>query len=219
MARVVIFGIGGAGRLAYHYFTRDSDHEVVAFTVDPEYCLQPTLFDLPVVPFPQVPTLYPPRDYQLFVAMGYGRMNHDRAGRYHAAKEAGYPLVSYVSSRATYLSDHPIGDNCFILEDVTVQPFVRIGNNVTLWSRCIVTHDCIIEDHCFLAAGCVVLGYVHVHPYCFIGANATIRHNLTLAPESHIGAGAILMHDTVPQGVYLPPPAILLSKTSDQIAI
>ena len=37
MARVVIFGAGDIARLAHYYFTHDSDHEVVAFTVDEEY--------------------------------------------------------------------------------------------------------------------------------------------------------------------------------------
>ena len=35
MARLVIFGAGDIARLAHFYFTRDSPHEVVAFTVDP----------------------------------------------------------------------------------------------------------------------------------------------------------------------------------------
>lgn len=219
MARVVLFGIGDTGRLAHYYLTRDSEHEVVAFTAAPAPDLPLTLLDLPVVPFSHLPGRYPPRDYHLFIALGERHPNSMRAAHYHEAKSAGYRLISYLSSRATVLTEQPIGENCFILEDVTVQPFVRIGDNVTVWSRAIITHDCTIEDHCFLAAGCVVLGHVHVHPTCFIGANATIRHNLTLAPGTYVGAGSLILRDTVPQGVYAPPAALLLSKRSDEVTI
>ena len=34
MAKLVIFGAGDIARLAHHYFTHDSPHEVAAFVVD-----------------------------------------------------------------------------------------------------------------------------------------------------------------------------------------
>jgi len=37
MARLVIFGAGDIARLAHHYFTTDSPHRIVAFTVDRDY--------------------------------------------------------------------------------------------------------------------------------------------------------------------------------------
>ena len=45
----------------------------------------------------------------------------------------GYKLASYVSSKATLLNNRQFGENCFIFEDNTIQPFVKIGNNITLW--------------------------------------------------------------------------------------
>ena len=55
-------------------------------------------------------------------------MNQDRERFYSEAKSKGYKLISYVSSRAM-LCDNKIGENCFILGGVTLQPFVEIGNN------------------------------------------------------------------------------------------
>src|SRR5437016_3792788 len=141
MARLVIFGAGDIARLAHYYFTRDSDHEVVAFTVDEKYRQDDTFLGLPLVPFDKVDGLYSPDAHKMFVALSYARMNRLRAERYHQAKAYGYELVSYVSSRCSVLTDYPVGDNCFILEDNTIQPFVRIGNNVTLWSSNMIGHD------------------------------------------------------------------------------
>ena len=219
MAKLVIFGTGDAARVAHYFFTRDSQHEVVAFTVDSEYLAGKSFFDLPLVDFGEVVERYPPQDHKMFIALGYSKMNKTRAEKYHQAKSKGYELVSYVSSRCSFLTEHPVGDNCFILEDNTIQPFVRIGNNITLWSGNHIGHDSIIEDHCFLASHIVVSGHVHIHPYCFIGVNATLRNSITIAPETLIGAGAIIMKDTVEQGVYLPERAKLFAKKSSEIEL
>ena len=68
--------------------------------------------------------VYPPDRFKMFIAVSYARMNVVRAEKYFTARENGYDLVSYLSSRCTFLTDDPVGDNCFILEDNTIQPFV-----------------------------------------------------------------------------------------------
>jgi sugar O-acyltransferase (sialic acid O-acetyltransferase NeuD family) len=219
MSQLIIFGAGDIARLAHYYFTRDSEHEVVAFTVDQKYREADTFLDLPLVSFEEAASRYPPGEYKMFVALSYARMNKLREEKYHAAKEKGYELVSYVSSRCSFLTDHPVGDNCFILEDNTIQPFVRIGNNVTLWSGNHIGHDAVIHDHCFLASHIVVSGYVEIGNNCFIGVNATLRNSITIAPETLIGAGAVIMKDTVEQGVYLPERAKLFDKKSSELEL
>lgn len=219
MAQLVIFGAGDIARLAHYYFTRDSEHEVVAFTVDAKYRQADTFLDLPLVAYEEVLKFYPPVKYKMFVALSYARMNKLREEKYFQAKQSGYELVSYVSTRCSFLTDHPVGDNCFILEDNTVQPFVKIGNNVTLWSGNHIGHDAVIGDHCFLASHIVVSGYVHIRNNCFIGVNATLRNSITIAPETLVGAGAVIMKDTVEQGVYLPERAKLFAKKSSEIEL
>src|SRR5271167_4401263 len=98
MAKIVVFGIGDAGRLAHYYFERDSEHDVAAFTVDREYAKESTFLGLPVVEFEKIADAYPPSKHKMFVAVGYSKMNQVRAAKYFRAKELGYELVSYVSS-------------------------------------------------------------------------------------------------------------------------
>jgi sugar O-acyltransferase (sialic acid O-acetyltransferase NeuD family) len=217
MAKIVIFGIGDAGRMAHYYFAHDSEHEVAAFTVDGEYVKEPQFLGLPLVEFESVIQAYPPSAYKMFIAVGYTKMNQVRAAKYSRAKEMGYELVSYVSSHCTYLSETPVGDNCFILEDNTIQPFVRIGNDVTLWSGNHIGHDSIIEDHCFLASQVVVSGRVRIGSYCFIGVNATLRNGIHIAPHSLLGAGSVIMKDTREHSVYIPERTELFKKKSFEI--
>lgn len=217
MARIVIFGAGDIARLAHFYFSRDSEHEVVAFAVDSQYRTAEALNGLPVVDAAEVSGRFPARDFKMFVALSYARMNKVRAEKYHWAKASGYELVSYVSSRCTYLSDARPGDNCFILEDNTIQPFVAIGSNVTMWSGNHIGHDSVIEDHCFITSHTVVSGHVRVGAYTFIGVNATLRNSITIAPGTLIGAGAAIMADTKPKSVIVPPQSTLLAKNSDDV--
>jgi sugar O-acyltransferase (sialic acid O-acetyltransferase NeuD family) len=219
MAKVIIVGAGVTARMAHYCFEHDSDHQVIAFAVTKEYLNQDTFLGLPLVDFAQVVTLFPPDSYQMFVALGYAKMNKLRAQKYYEAKELGYQLVSYISSRCTFLTEHSVGDNCFILEDNTIQPFAKIGNDVTLWSGNHIGHDAVIEDHCYLTSHVVVSGFTRVRRYCFVGVNATLRNAITVAPETLIGAGAVIMNDTVEQGVYLPERAKLFEKKSFEIEL
>ena len=219
MAKVVIFGAGDIARLAHRYFTKDSQHTVAGFAVDRPYKAGDTFSSLPLVAFDEVRSRFPPEDYRMFIALSYARMNKARAEKYQEAKALGYELVSYVSSRCTFLADDPVGDNCFILEDNTIQPFVRIGNNVTLWSGNHIGHDAIIEDHCFITSHVVISGHVRIGAYCFVGVNATLRNSIELAPQTLVGAGAVIMKSTEPRGVYLPRRAELFEKRSDEIEL
>ena len=217
MARIVIFGAGDIARLAHFYFTHDTSHDVAGFVVDRSFRSADTFLDLPLVDAEEMTGRFPPAEFEMFVALGYARTNGLRAEKYAAARAAGYRLATYVSSRCTYLSRSAPGDNCFILEDNTVQPFVTIGNNVTLWSGNHVGHDSTIEDHCFIASHVVISGHVRIGSRSFVGVNATLRNGITIAPESVIGAGAVIMKDTRPKNVFLGERARLFSKSSDEI--
>ena len=217
MARLVVFGAGDIARLAHFYFANDSDHEVAAFAVDAAYRTADTFLDLPLVSSADVQQLYPPSAYQAFVALSYTRMNGVRADKYRWMKSLGYSLASYVSSRCSYLSQFPPGDNAFILEDNTVQPYVRVGSNVTLWSGNHIGHDAMVGDHCFISSHVVVSGHVEIGEACFIGVNATLRNAIRIAPRTLIGAGATIMKDTQEGSVYLGPRAERFSKSSDEV--
>jgi sugar O-acyltransferase (sialic acid O-acetyltransferase NeuD family) len=219
MAKVVVFGTGDIGRLAHYYFTNDSPHEVVAFTVDEAYRTGDEYLGLPLVPFEEVTRSYPPDGHLLFVALSYARMNALRAAKYDEARARGYSLATYVSSRCSYLAQEPPGDNCFILEDNTVQPYVRIGNDVTLWSGNHIGHDSEIGDHCFISSHVVVSGHVRVEPCCFIGVNATLRNGITIGRATLVAAGATIMADTEPESVYVTARAERAKRSSRDVKL
>lgn len=201
--RLIIFGFGDIAQLAHYYFSMDSDYEVVAFTLDAEYITETVFCGLPVVPFESVTQQYSPEEYGFFVALSYSKLNAVRKEKYLAAKALGYRLASFISSRATVLNEGGIGENCFIFENNTIQPFVMIGNNVTLWSGNHIGHHSVIHDHCFIASHVVVSGGVEIGEQCFIGVNATLRDHIKIGEKCVIGAGTLLLADAEAEGVYI----------------
>lgn len=200
---LVIFGSGDIAQLAHYYFSADSEYEVVAFTIDASYIKEREFCGLPVVAFEHVIQEYPPGHNDFFVALSYSKLNTVRKEKYITAKDKGYKLVSFISSHATVLNDRQIGENCFIFEDNTIQPFVRIGNNVTLWSGNHIGHHSVIHDHTFIASHVVVSGGVEIGEQCFVGVNATLRDHIKVGDRCVVGAGALLLGDAEPEGVYI----------------
>ena len=193
--QIIVFGAGEIAELADFYFTHDSPYEVAGFTVDGAYLKQDELRGRPVLPFDQVAEKFPPSTYGFFVAVSYAKLNAIRAEKVAAARAKGYRLVSYLSSRATVFPGFELNENCFILEDNTIQPFASVGANVTLWSGNHIGHHSIIEDDVFLASQVVVSGGVRIGQASFVGVNVTIRDHVAIGKQCVLGAGALVLED------------------------
>jgi sugar O-acyltransferase (sialic acid O-acetyltransferase NeuD family) len=217
MSTLVIFGTGQIAELAHFYFTRDSAHRVAAFTVDQAHLKEASFCGLPVVPFENVSSAFPPEHHAMFVAVSYAQVNRLRAGKCEEARSKGYRLASYVSSKATTWPGFAAGENCFVLEDNTIQPFASIGRNVTLWSGNHIGHHAQIRDHCFIASHVVISGGVIVGENSFIGVNATIRDHVTIGRGCVIGAGCIILKDAPDLAVYTQPAAELSKVPSNRL--
>lgn len=200
--KLVIVGDSAFAEIAHEYFDVDSDYEVVAFCVEADYLKQDQLHGLPVVTFENLESNYPPADHEVFVAVVYTQLNRLRARLAAVAKAKGYRLASFISPRAFIWRNASIGEHCFIFEDNTVQPFVRIGNNVVLWSGNHIGHHSVISDHCFISSHVVVSGFCEIGKNCFLGVNATIANNIKIAQDNWIGPGVSIIKDTEPGALF-----------------
>lgn len=192
MKYLIIYGDGLIAEVASFYFQRDTGYEIKCYTNARDFIKKSTFNEKPIVPFDELDKLYSPDGYDIFIAIGYNKTNKIREQRFREAKEKGYRCATYISPLATYYGT-PVGDNCFILENNVIQPFVTIGNNVTLWSGNHIGHHSTIKDHCFISSHVVVSGVCCIEENCFLGVNATLRDNITIGKFSVIGSGAIVM--------------------------
>ena len=217
--KLILFGEGHYTEIAHQYFNDDTEYEIVCFTKDDDYITNNEYLGLPMVPFSKVRDLYPPESHDMHIALSYTELNHLRKRKFYEAKDMGYNLPSYISSKSSIMTKEAIGENCFIFEDNTIQPFVKVEDNVILWSGNHIGHHSTIKSHNFISSHVVVSGQCTVGSHCFIGVNSTIGHMVEIGEESLIGAGSVITKSTEKGSVYVPARSTKLDKPSSSFKL
>jgi len=201
--QVVIFGAGRIAELVHFYLTHDSEFEIAGFVVDDEYLSSRHFCGLPTVSASKASLNFPPQAFSMFVALSYTDMNSVRTEKCEWARACGYRLISYLSSRATTFHDLTHGDNCLILEDNTIQPFAKLGNNVFLWSGNHIGHHSVVEDNVFVSSHCVVSGNCRIGHHSFLGVNSSVQNNVEVGARCFVGPQSLVRHDLAPESVLI----------------
>ena len=212
--KAIIFGTGTLAELVNFYLEIDSPYEVAAFcSTSPEI---DTFCKKPLICFLEVERKFPPNEYELFVAVGYRKMNDLRKSFCEEARKKGYKLLSYISSRTTFWNkENTIGDNVFIFENNNIQPFVEIEDGVILWSGNHIGHHSKIGAYSFLTSHVVISGFCTIGQQCFLGVNSTVADNLSLGNKALVGAGALVIKSLLDNQVILGQKGTPINKTSD----
>jgi len=198
MANIVIFGIGQIAEVAKVYIDRFSDDHVVGFTVDREFATVESFHGLPVVPWEDLETRFPPDAVRLLGPLSYQRLNDLRRERHAEGKARGYGFATFVHPSVHNLAD-TIGENCFILENCTLQPFVRIGDGVIIWSTSHIGHHCVIEDFCFLSSLVGLASGVRIGSGSMLGGQVGVDNGISVGANSYLESRVMLRRD-VPSG-------------------
>jgi len=119
-----------------------------------------------------------------------------------AARAKGYRLASYFSGRAFIWRNVTFGEHCFVFENNVVQPFVKVGANVVLWSGNHIGHHSVIRDNCFISSHVVVSGFAEVGENCFLGVNSSVANDVKVAADCWLGPGVAVTRDTEAGKIY-----------------
>jgi sugar O-acyltransferase (sialic acid O-acetyltransferase NeuD family) len=203
--RLVIVGDSLFAEIAHEYFQYDSPYEVVAFSVERDYLKRDRFRGLPVVAFETLSQEFEPAEHRVYVAIAYPQLNRLRTRLADDARAFGFELASYVSSRAFVWRNVEVGEHCFIFEDNTVQPFVRIGRNCVLWSGNHIGHHSTIGDNVFISSHVVISGSVRIGDNCFLGVNSTLVNDITVGEDVWLGPSVVITRDVDPNTVWRPP--------------
>ena len=214
--RLVIVGSGQMAELFLSSFTHSSDYGVAGFAVDREFIKSHQMLGLPLVPFDEVASHFPPESFNAFVAIGPVKNNAIRAARFNELRQMGYRLANYISPRAEVSPDARIGENVSIGHFCVVGPWARIGDNVLIGSSSVIGHHCQVGSHAFLPAHVVMAGSVIIGERAFVGVGATVRDNVSIGEGCVIGAGATILGDVEPNSVHVTPAAKQLPMRADQ---
>jgi len=200
MADIVIFGAGQIAEVAKAYIDAHSDHRIVGFTVDAQFAQSDRFLGLPLVAWERLEEFFPPGQVELLGPLSYRLMNEFRRDRYLEGKARNYQFASYIHPHShIYTTD--IGENCFILEANVIQPFVKIGNDVIIWSGNHIGHHSIIGDHCFITSQVGIAGAARIGERCFLGGKVGIRDGVTVGDACFLGIGVRVMKNLEPGSV------------------
>jgi len=217
--KLVIVGDGETAELAYSYFKANAHFEVAGFAAEAAHRKKSKLFGLPVIDFETIENQFNPKNHYAFVAVSYTNLNRLRRRLFEQTKKKGYHLASYINPHAVIGDDVSVGENCFILENTTIQRGAEIADNVTIWSGSSVGHRSKVGSHCFLAIHVAVSGFCSVGEGSFLGVNSCIVGNIKIGEDCIIGAGAVVTKDTAVGRVYVGNPAQPLPNTTTDIYI
>lgn len=191
MADIVVFGAGDIASVAKVYLDAHSRDRIVGFTVDAAYRTSDTFEGLPLVAWEELERHFRPSAVQLLGPLSYRGLNELRRDRHREGRARGYAFASFVHPDShVYASE--IGENCFILENNVIQPFVRIGAGVMIWSSNHVGHHAVIGDYCFLASHVGLGGGVRLGERCFLAGKVGIESGVTVGDACFLGGGAIV---------------------------
>jgi sugar O-acyltransferase (sialic acid O-acetyltransferase NeuD family) len=194
-AKLVIVGDSAFAEVAFEYFQRQSEFEVVAFAVESAYLKRSELLGLPVVPLEAIAERFPADGHWVYVATVYTQLNRLRTRLLAHCKSLGYRPASFVSPHARVWPNVKLGEHCFIFEDNVVQPFCELGDNVVLWSGNHIGHHSRVGSNVFIASHVVVSGFVSLGNHCFVGVNATFADRVVVGDDCIIGANALVTKD------------------------
>lgn len=200
--RLIIFGQKALARLVRGYFENDSPYVVAAFTADSDWIESRTVDGLPVIPYENLAELYTPGEVDVFVGASYGRMNATRAMLVERMRAAGWPLASYISSKAACWAKS-IGDHVLISDMVAIQPMVEIGHNVLIGPNCTIGHDAVLGDNCFLAPNVVVGSGSRIGRNCVLGTMSMTATDADIGERCFIGSGCRLFTNAQDGSLFL----------------
>jgi sugar O-acyltransferase (sialic acid O-acetyltransferase NeuD family) len=213
---LIIFGAGELAELAYFYFGKLAERNIVSFCLDAEYIKNDSAMGLPIIPFQEVLRRFPPEQYEMFIAIGSSHVNKVRRDKYITAKKLGYTLATCISPHAVVHTDQ-VGENCLIMDCNNIHPYTKVGNNIIFSNSNHVGHHTILEDHLFITSNVVIGGGSRIGEGSFLGINATIRDHITIGQYNVIGAGTLIMQDTKDEAVFSIPKTEARKITSNDI--
>lgn len=210
MAKLIIFGAGGHGRVVLDIVLSQALWEEVVFLDQ-----NPQLVGCKIKNVPVAGTLL--KVFELIEAgftEGIVAIGDNQARAEIAAKalKAGLRLINAIHPSALISKSVKMGINNVIAAGSIINTDAEIGSNVIVNTGAIVEHDNIIEDNVHISPGVRLAGKVVVGQGAHVGIGATVIQGVTIGAGAIIGAGAVVISDVLPGTTVVGVPARVIEK-------
>lgn len=113
--------------------------------------------------------------------------------------------INFINSKLS--QDSIIEDNIIILQDVFIEPCVKIHQGCLLNVGSKIFHDVKIGKFCEIAPQSCILGRAEIGDYTFIGAGSIILPKIKIGKNCVIGAGSVVTKNVPDNQVWFGNPA------------
>ncbi len=187
----LIVGNNVFASMLYDYLSSEDENVIEAFTVEASFINEELHDGLKVVPFETIENVYNPRDYSLYLGVGYSEMNDVKEHLFNIYHDKGYKFETYAHPSAILPSDMDMGEGNIFFEGVIIQRGCSIGKGNVFFARTLIGHDCSIGDfNSFSFAS--VAGNVTIKDKCFMGMGSVIGEELIIDDRVFVGANAFV---------------------------
>ena len=190
LSNLFIYGNGEMANMAHFYFKKDKFINPKAFIVDDFFIKNEYFNNLPIIPYSEYLNKKFYLNSKIHVALSYKNLNKNRENVFNKLLKVGCIFESFVHSSNSFDQKSQIGKNCFILENQTIQPFVKISDNVILWSCNHLGHNSFIDSHTYISSHVVISGFCKIGKRCFFGVNSSLADFVDVGNDCFISMGS-----------------------------
>lgn len=192
MKPLVIFGTGSMARVLYSFLRKEK--KVTAFVDFDVHVHGDTFMGLPLIPYSQFKARAD--SCRVALAIGYHKMNADRANLFNELQIAGHALKGYVHKGLIHHNDVVLEKSCVIYDGVAIHAGSVVRQNAFISSNVGIGHDCEIGEHAWINSGVSLAGGVRVGARSVLGVNSCVAQGVTLGAGTFVGANTLVTHDT-----------------------
>lgn len=203
--RIAIIGAGDLGQQIGHYALQTNSYIIAGYYDDTKLKDSATEFGPILGSLDDVQLGYEDKVYdELIIAIGYKHMDFRATllDRYLSI-----PMATIIHPLAMIDSTATIGKGSVVFPGVLIDKKVVIGRNVIVNVHCTISHDTVIEDHCFLSPRVALAGFIRIGEKSVLGINSTVIDNLNLCNHTRLAGGTVLTKNTIKSGLYAGVPA------------
>tara|TARA_Y100000389_G_C17432152_1_gene503332 strand:+ start:126 stop:782 length:657 start_codon:yes stop_codon:yes gene_type:complete len=190
--KIIIVGTSLYSEIMSHYITNyKNEYEIIGYSESVEILDKNEFLGKKVYELEKLNLTFDKEKILILNSIGYKSHNKLREKRFLQLKKVGFKFMNFLSKDATILTNK-IGENCIILENNVIQPFVEIKDNVFIWSGNHIGHHSVIGENCFISSHSVISGNCKIGKNTFLGVNSTITDGVKIGNFCTIGANSLV---------------------------
>ena len=186
MNELIIFGNSILAEIAIFYFKNFSNYKISYIAHEKNYKKNKNIKGIKQITLEDA-LKKNKKKYKIFIAIGYSKMNFYRENFYLKFKLKGFKMANFIHPSSCIYSSK-IGDNNFIMDNVSINPFSRIGSNNIFWSGSIIGHHCNIGNNNFFSGNSTISGNCIVKHNNFFGVNTSTKDGINIKNKCFIDA-------------------------------